>query len=105
MARLTLPSVTLCAAASVNVAATIAALIRSLDKVQFADWVPVFESASAIPNVARFLEQARALQQLLLTAAPDAEQQKDLDFMLVVGHLFIRAGRLLPKDLAGVLQP
>jgi len=25
---------------------------------------------------------------LLATAAPDAEQQRDLDFMLVVGHLF-----------------
>jgi acyl-CoA dehydrogenase len=61
---------------------------RGASKVQFAAWVPVFENASAIPNVARFLEQARALQQLLLTAAPDAEQQRDLDFMLVVGHLF-----------------
>ncbi len=40
------------------------------------------------PNVGRFAEQARALQQLLATAAPDAEQQRDLDFMLVVGHLF-----------------
>ena len=56
--------------------------------VKFADWAAVYERASAIPNVARFLEQARALQQLLLTAAPDAEQQRDLDFMLVVGHLF-----------------
>ncbi len=46
------------------------------------------KKASSIPNVARFLEQARALQQLVLTAAPDAEQQRDLDFMLVVGHLF-----------------
>ncbi len=57
-------------------------------KVKFADWTAVYERASAIPNVARFLEQARALQQLMLTAAPDAEQQRDLDFMLVVGHLF-----------------
>ncbi len=57
-------------------------------KVQFADWAPVFEKASAIPNVARFTEQARALQTLLTTAAPDAEQLRDLDFMLVVGHLF-----------------
>ncbi|AKK25799.1 acyl-CoA dehydrogenase family protein [Mycobacterium sp. EPa45] len=61
---------------------------RGASKVQFADWVPVFEKASSVPNVARFLEQARALQQLLLTAAPDAEQQRDLDFMLVIGHLF-----------------
>ena len=39
MARLTIPSVTLCAAASVNVAATVAALMRSVDKVQFADCI------------------------------------------------------------------
>jgi acyl-CoA dehydrogenase len=61
---------------------------KGASKVQFADWVPVFENASAIPNVARFFEQVRALQALLSTAAPDAEQQRDLDFMLVVGHLF-----------------
>ena len=61
---------------------------RGASKVQFADWVEVYEKASAIPNVERFAEQARALQQLLATAAPDAEQQRDLDFMLVVGHLF-----------------
>jgi acyl-CoA dehydrogenase len=28
------------------------------------------------------------LKELLATAAPDAEQQRDLDFVLVVGHLF-----------------
>jgi acyl-CoA dehydrogenase len=61
---------------------------KGASKVQFADWVPVFEKASGIPNVARFAEQVRALQALLSTAAPDAEQQRDLDFMLVVGHLF-----------------
>ncbi|AQT78397.1 acyl-CoA dehydrogenase [Mycolicibacterium litorale] len=61
---------------------------RGASKVQFADWAPVYEKASSIPNVARFLEQVRALQQFVLTAAPDAEQQRDLDFMLVVGHLF-----------------
>ena len=37
MAKLCLPSVTLCAATSVNVAATIAALRTSLDKIEFAD--------------------------------------------------------------------
>ncbi|NTY61156.1 acyl-CoA dehydrogenase family protein [Mycolicibacterium sphagni] len=61
---------------------------KGASKVQFADWVPVFEKASGIPNVARFTEQVRALQALLSTAAPDAEQQRDLDVMLVVGHLF-----------------
>ena len=61
---------------------------RGASKVQFADWKPIYEKHSDVPNVARFYEQARALQQLLATAAPDADQQKDLDFMLVVGHLF-----------------
>ena len=61
---------------------------RGASKVQFADWAPVYERHSEIPNVARFYEQALALKQLLTTAAPDTGQQADLDFVLVVGHLF-----------------
>ena len=61
---------------------------RGASKVQFADWAPVYERHSEIPNVARFYEQALALKQLLTTAAPDTGQQSDLDFVLVVGHLF-----------------
>lgn len=61
---------------------------RGASKVQFADWTPVYEDAIGIPNVARFYEQAKALQALLATAAPDADQQRDLNFILVVGHLF-----------------
>jgi len=75
-------------------------------KVQFADWATVYEKSSAIPNVARFLEQVRALQDLLATAAPDAEQQGDLDFMLVIGHLFtlVVYGQLILEqaDLIGL---
>ena len=61
---------------------------RGASKVQFADWAPVYEKNSDIPNVARFYEQAQALKELLTTAAPDADQQRDLDFVLVIGHLF-----------------
>lgn len=57
-------------------------------KIQFSDWAAAYERFSDIPNVARFLDQARALQNLLTTAAPDADQMRDLDFMLVGGHLF-----------------
>lgn len=57
-------------------------------KVRFADWATAYEKNSDIPNVARFYEQARALRELLTTAAPDAEQMRDLDFTLVLGHLF-----------------
>ncbi|MFN8032826.1 MAG: acyl-CoA dehydrogenase family protein [Mycobacterium sp.] len=77
---------------------------RGASKVQFADWAPVYEAHSAIPNVARFTEQARALQQLLVGAAPDADQQRDLDFMLVVGHLvsLLVYGQLILEQ-AGIL--
>ncbi len=61
---------------------------RGASKVQFADWAAVYEKNSDIPNVARFYEQVQALKELLISAAPDADQQGDLDFVLVIGHLF-----------------
>ncbi|MEC9324878.1 MAG: acyl-CoA dehydrogenase family protein, partial [Actinomycetota bacterium] len=61
---------------------------RGASKVQFADWAPVYERHLDIPNVAVFYEQVQAFKELLSTAAPDADQQRDLDFVLVVGHLF-----------------
>lgn len=61
---------------------------RGASKVQFADWAPVYERNLSVPNVERFYEQVVAFKDLLATAAPDADQQRDLDFVLVVGHLF-----------------
>ncbi len=61
---------------------------RGASKVQFADWAPVYERHLDIPNVGVFYEQVQAFKELLSTAAPDADQQRDLDFVLVVGHLF-----------------
>jgi acyl-CoA dehydrogenase len=61
---------------------------RGAGAIQFADWTPVYEQHAHVPNVARFHEQAQAFRDLLLTAAPDADQRRDLDFMLNVGHLF-----------------
>jgi acyl-CoA dehydrogenase len=61
---------------------------RGAGKVRFADWAPVYQKHLDVPNVARFFEQTEALKDLLVTAAPDADQQRDLDFILVVGHLF-----------------
>jgi len=78
--------------------------VGGASKVQFADWAPVYEKSCHIPNVARFYEQA--LRDLLSTAAPTAEQQKDLDFMLVLGHLFtlVVYGQLILEqaDLLGL---
>ena len=75
---------------------------RGAGKVQFADWTPVYEEHADIPNVGVFYEQAKAFRELLLTAAPDAEQQKDLDFLLNVGHLFslIVYGQLILEQAA-----
>ncbi|WP_336081592.1 acyl-CoA dehydrogenase family protein [Nocardia sp. SSK8] len=79
---------------------------RGAGKVQFADWTPAYERAAEVPNVGRFYEQAQALRTLLLTAAPDAAQQKDLDFMLTIGHLFstVVYGQLILEqaDLTGL---
>jgi acyl-CoA dehydrogenase len=79
---------------------------RGASKVQFADWATVYQRHVKIPNVVVFYEQARALQELLVTAAPDPDQMKDLDFLLVVGHLFtlIVYGQLILEqaDLIGL---
>ena len=75
---------------------------RGAGRIRFADWTPVYEEHSAIPNVARFYEQALAFKELLTSAAPDAEQQQDLDFLLNVGHLFslIVYGQLILEQAA-----
>jgi acyl-CoA dehydrogenase len=75
---------------------------RGAAKVQFADWTPIYEEHASIPNVARFYEQATAFKTLLASAAPDAAQQQDLDFMLNVGHLFslIVYGQLILEQAA-----
>ncbi|MEU4766945.1 acyl-CoA dehydrogenase [Actinosynnema sp. NPDC023794] len=61
---------------------------RGLGQVTFQDWETAYREHAHVPNVARFHEQARALRTLLTTAAPDEEQQQDLDFLLNLGHLF-----------------
>ena len=61
-----------------------------------------YAAAAGIPNVALFTEQAEAFTQLLLTAAPDDEQQKDLDFLLALGDIFtlIVYGQLILEQAA-----
>jgi acyl-CoA dehydrogenase len=48
----------------------------------------VYRKHSGVPNVGRFYEQAQAFASFLAECAPDESQQQDLDFLLVVGHLF-----------------
>ena len=68
---------------------------------QFADWTLIYEEHAGIPNVEVFYDHAKAFREFL-TAAPDADQQKDLDFLLNVGHLFslIVYGQLILEQAA-----
>ncbi|MER5553747.1 acyl-CoA dehydrogenase family protein [Streptomyces sp. NPDC002793] len=61
---------------------------RGLGSVRFHDWRQAYDAYAALPNVARFREQADALCEFVADAAPDEEQSRDLDFLLSVGRLF-----------------
>ncbi|MFI9006675.1 acyl-CoA dehydrogenase [Actinosynnema sp. NPDC053489] len=61
---------------------------RGLGGITFHDWETAYREHAHVPNAARFHEQARSLRTLLAEAAPDEAQQRDLDFLLTLGHLF-----------------
>ncbi|WP_328296606.1 acyl-CoA/acyl-ACP dehydrogenase [Streptomyces sp. NBC_00435] len=61
---------------------------RGLGSVRFHDWRTAYDAYAAVPNVARFREQADALCEFVTTAAPDEAQSRDLDLLLAVGQLF-----------------
>lgn len=61
---------------------------RGLGRVRLHDWKPAFEKYD-LPNVKIFLEQLNTYYLLGTKATPNAEQQKDLDFMLSgIGEIF-----------------
>ncbi len=59
-----------------------------LSKIRFADWRPAFARFARLPNVAVFLGQIDAFGRLMAEHQPDAEQAKDLDFLLSLGQIF-----------------
>ncbi|MFE9878732.1 acyl-CoA dehydrogenase [Streptomyces sp. NPDC005784] len=61
---------------------------RGLGAIRFQDWRIAYDRFAALPNVARFREQADGLCELLSQHAPDKAQLRDLDFSLALGHLF-----------------
>ena len=63
------------------------ATTKKLDAVNFGPWRARF-AARTEPNAKIFLEQADALCAFLEQNGPDAEQAKDLDWMLTVGEMF-----------------
>ena len=79
---------------------------RGLGKIQFNDWRTSYAPFADVPNVARFMEQAEALAELLASAPPSEEQQRELGFLLTLGELFtlVPYGQLILEQaaLAGV---
>ena len=61
---------------------------KGLSKIGFGDWRPAFERFAHLPNVAVFREQIDAFTHLVMTAPPTEAQQKDLDYLQVLGQLF-----------------
>jgi len=61
---------------------------KGLGAIGFGDWRPAFDRFAHLPNVAVFREQIDAFTQLVLTAPPTEAQQKDLDYLQVLGQLF-----------------
>jgi len=61
---------------------------RGLGGIQFHDYRPAFDSYN-LPNVNIFKDQIDTLREMCLKAAPSTEQNKDLDFLLAVGEVFI----------------
>jgi len=60
---------------------------KGLGRIQFHDYGPVFASTD-LPNVQIFRRQVDVFKQFLMTATPDASQQKDTDWLLALGELF-----------------
>jgi acyl-CoA dehydrogenase len=75
---------------------------RGLGAIGFGEWRTAYDGFSDVPNVAVFREQAEGLVTLVTTAAPDAEQAKDLDLLLVLGELFtlVVYGQLILEQAA-----
>jgi acyl-CoA dehydrogenase len=59
-----------------------------LSKIRFADWRPAFTRFAHLPNVRVFLGQLQAFARLMAEYGPDAEQAKDLDYLLSLGQIF-----------------
>jgi acyl-CoA dehydrogenase len=74
---------------------------RGLGKIAFPDWRPVFDAFEAVPNVARFRQQAEALIALVQDAPLSPEQMSgDLDFQQSLSLLFtlVPYGQLILEE-------
>jgi len=69
---------------------------KGLGRIQFHDYHIAYDSLD-LPNIGIFKEQIALLEELLMTASPNKDQVKDIDFLLNLGELFtlVAYGQLL----------
>ena len=60
---------------------------KGLGKIQFHDYNIAYGSCD-LPNVNLFKEQIAVFKEFLASATPDADQQKDIDFLMSLGEMF-----------------
>ena len=74
---------------------------RGLGKIRFHDFNIAYNSID-LPNLTIFKEQIKTLQEMLLTAPPEKEQQDDIDYLLILGELFtlVAYGQLIIENAA-----
>jgi acyl-CoA dehydrogenase len=72
---------------------------KGLGKIQFHDYNIAYNSID-LPNINILKEQIEVFKELLLKAPPDEEQQKDFDFLLILGELFtlVAYGQLIIEN-------
>jgi len=72
---------------------------KGLAKTVFHDFDKAYASVD-LPNIAIFREQIATLKDLLLNAAPEKEQTRDIDFLLILGELFsvVAYGQLIIEN-------
>ena len=69
---------------------------RGLGQIRFHDYRLAYDAID-LPNIAIFKRQVQALTNLLMSAPPDKQQTKEMDFLLCLGELFTQVvyGQLL----------
>ncbi|MFC1890363.1 acyl-CoA dehydrogenase [Thermodesulfobacteriota bacterium] len=74
---------------------------KGLGKIQFHDFNLAYSSVD-LPNVNLFKEQIEVYREFLMTATPDEEQAKNIDFLLILGELFtlVAYGQLIIENAA-----
>jgi len=72
---------------------------KGLGKIRFHDYNIAYDSMD-LPNIDVFKEQITVFKEFLLTATPNEEQAKDIDFLLNLGELFtlVAYGQLIIEN-------